>query len=355
MKDMLSSQSIVKTEPIDNATTIFRKVSKAAAKRPKVSGLPATARAHWRTFKIVIINAVGQLAPWSDVTDEKVEEKWNEVVGDSEDILVSRRAARTPAHELFQTVKSLTKNQVVATEWKNRFAQAAVDAVSKEWDRRDLHTPAERKEWVERMLGPEPRNRSSRDRPFLWRATDSLDWKGDDPNQSGGGLFLGRMVLKVFAEHLSIIGVPSDPLTPSKRPQGALMMTIQAINRALEYSLSGKTLIPLGNDKTGHFSEENWGDYEQITTHDGKDYRKRVKRATVFAKTIESLNDERWKAIIDSAAVYVGKKDPERVYDRVRVSTVPILEDDDSDGDIIRDAMFDDPSGHSEPRSTETP
>ncbi|RXW11268.1 hypothetical protein EST38_g14587 [Candolleomyces aberdarensis] len=37
-------KSIVKTEPIENATTIFRKVSKAAAKRPKFSSLPPTAR-----------------------------------------------------------------------------------------------------------------------------------------------------------------------------------------------------------------------------------------------------------------------------------------------------------------------
>ncbi|RXW11378.1 hypothetical protein EST38_g14477 [Candolleomyces aberdarensis] len=127
------------------------------------------------------------------------------------------------------------------------------------------------------------------------------------------------------------------------------------INRALEYLLSGKTLIPLETNKTGHFSEENWGDYKQITLRDGKDYRKQVKRATVFAKTIESLNNKRWKAIIDSAAVYVGKKDPEKVYDRARVNTVPILEDDDSDGDIIWDAMFDDPPAHSEPHSFETP
>ena len=121
--------------------------------------------------------------------------------------------------------------------------------------------------------------------------------------------------------------------------------------------MSGKTVIPPGNDKTGHFSEENWGDYEQITSRNGQEYRKRVKRATVFAKTIDSLTDERWKAIIDSAKAYVGKKDPERIYDRARVSTVPLLEDDDSsDGEVIRDMMFDAPEpGPSVPRGDEAP
>lgn len=74
---------------------------------------------------------------------------------------------------------------MLATEWKNRFATAGVDAVTAEWDRRNLNTIEERKEWVERMLGPEPTNRQSKKRPFLWKATDSEEWKGEDPNSAG--------------------------------------------------------------------------------------------------------------------------------------------------------------------------
>ena len=82
--------------------------------------------------------------------------------------------------------------------------------------------------------------------------------------------------------------------------------------------------------------EENWTDYEQFTTRDGKDHRKRVKRTTVFA--IKSLNEGRWKASIDTTAVYNGKKDPERLYDRGWVDIVPVLEDE-SDESFSRATM----------------
>ncbi|RXW11819.1 hypothetical protein EST38_g14036 [Candolleomyces aberdarensis] len=89
------------------------------------------------------------------------------------------------SYELFLMVKALTRNQVLATKRKNRFAAASIEAVTAEWDRRDLDTIEEKKEWVERMLGPEPTNRQSKKRPFLWQATDSEEWNGEDPNTAG--------------------------------------------------------------------------------------------------------------------------------------------------------------------------
>lgn len=74
---------------------------------------------------------------------------------------------------------------MLATEWKNRFAVAGVEAVTVEWECRELNTADERSEWVRRMLGPEPTNRQSKQRPFLWQATDRKDWKGEDPNAAG--------------------------------------------------------------------------------------------------------------------------------------------------------------------------
>lgn len=60
-----------------------------------------------------------------------------------------------------------------------------MEAVTAEWERRNLDMIDEKKGWVERMLGPEPTNRQSRQRPFLWQATDSDEWKGEDPNTAG--------------------------------------------------------------------------------------------------------------------------------------------------------------------------
>ncbi|KAJ2912315.1 hypothetical protein MD484_g8096, partial [Candolleomyces efflorescens] len=319
MKSQYKARSIAKIEPLDNAPKIFKKVSKTS-KRPKVGDLPQEARSIWRFFKVVIVDSAGQLGPWEDVADHTIEKTWNAIFENKGDFLIGRTPYRgRDEHELFQIVKALTRNQVLATEWKNRFAAAGVDAVNAEWDRRNLITIEERKEWVERMLGPEPTNRQSRNRPFLWKATDSEEWKGEDPNLAGGGLFLGRMVLKVFAEHISFVcDAPAErkaKFTPSPKPRGALMMAVQAVNRALEYSLSGQVKIPLGNDKTGHFSEDNWGDFEKLTIVDGEEFRKPVRRATVFAKTIDTMDDQRWAKIIKAAKAYIGKKGPDR-YDR---------------------------------------
>ncbi|RXW18632.1 hypothetical protein EST38_g7222 [Candolleomyces aberdarensis] len=337
-------QSTIKVESLSNAPKIFKKASKSA-KRPKVGDLPQEARANWRLFKVVIVDTAGALGPWEDISDHTIEKIWNALFENKGPCLIGRTMYRgREEYERFQMVKALTRNQVLATEWKNRFAVAGVEAVTTEWDRRELNTADERSEWVRRMLGPEPTNRQSKQRPFLWQATDREEWKGEDPNTAGGGLFLGRMILKVFAEHLSFVSDLSQQetgFTPSSKPRGALMMAIQAVNRALEYSLDGRVKIPPGNDKTGHFSEDNWGDYEKLTTINGQEGQKQVKRATVFAKTIDAMDERRWARIIEAAKSYIGKRDPDR-FDRAKVSAAPLLDaEDSSDDEILHDAMFD--------------
>lgn len=60
--------------------------------------------------------------------------------------------------------------------------------------------------------------------------------------------------------------------------------------------------IPAKRDKTGHFSEENWGDYKKVVEKNGVSKRVRVRRATVFAATIDAeLDEERWKIVINAA------------------------------------------------------
>ncbi|TEB38344.1 hypothetical protein FA13DRAFT_1726013 [Coprinellus micaceus] len=55
-------------------------------------------------------------------------------------------------------------------------------------------------------------------------------------------------------------------------------------------------------DKTGHFSEENWGDYKKVVEKNGVSERVHVRRATVFAATIDAeLDEECWKIIINAA------------------------------------------------------
>ncbi|RXW11913.1 hypothetical protein EST38_g13943 [Candolleomyces aberdarensis] len=345
MSSQYKARLTAKIEQLANAPKIFKKASKTS-KRPKVGDLPQEARANWRFFKVTIVNSASQLGPWEDISDHTIEKNWNAMFENKGSCLIGRTMYRgRDSYEHFLMVKALTRNQVLATEWKNWFAAAGIEAVTAEWDRQDLNTIEEKKEWVERMLGPEPTNRQSKKRPFLWQATDSEEWKGEDPNTAGGGLFLGQMVLKVFVECLDFVSdVPAEhamSFTSSSKPCGALMMAIQAVNRALEYSLTGQVKIPPGNNKTGHFSEDNWRDYEKLTTVDGKEYRKQVKQATVFAKTIDAMDEQRWAKIIKAAKAYVRKRDPDR-FDRAKVSAAPLLDaKNSSDDEILHDTMFD--------------
>lgn len=77
-------------------------------------------------------------------------------------------------------------NQVVPTEWTYVLGQAAVEAVKAEWELRGLYTMEERAAWVEMILGTDIHDRDSKCvRPFMWAATDSLTWDGEDPNTCG--------------------------------------------------------------------------------------------------------------------------------------------------------------------------
>ena len=66
-----------------------------------------------------------------------------------------------------------------------------------------------------------------------------------------------------------------------------------------------------------------------------------MKRATLFAKTINNMDDQRWAKIIEAAKAYVGRRDPDRM-DRAKVGAALLLNAaSDSDDEILHDTMFD--------------
>jgi hypothetical protein len=92
--------------------------------------------------------------------------------------------------------------------------------------------------------------------------------------------------------------------------------------------------IPTKRDKTGHFSEENWGDYKKVVEKNGVSKRVRVRRATVFAATIDAeLDEERWKIIINAAKNLV----PNSLDTAVGTDEAT---EEEEEAVIIRDARF---------------
>lgn len=107
--EVLFAQSTAKIEPLSNAPKIFKKVSKTS-KCPKVGDLPQEARAIWRFFKVVIVDAAGQLGPWEDVPDHTIEKTWNAIFENKGSCLIGRTTYRgRDEHELFQIVKALVR------------------------------------------------------------------------------------------------------------------------------------------------------------------------------------------------------------------------------------------------------
>ncbi|RXW12912.1 hypothetical protein EST38_g12943 [Candolleomyces aberdarensis] len=198
-------------------------------------------------------------------------------------------------------------NQAILSKWKNQLACAATAALESEFDIRSLESTEERATFV--------------------------------------NLFLGRMVMRVLAEHFAFVSnVPEDALVPSQKPQGALMMAILAVLWALEYLHSSVLKVPKG--RIGFFSQKNWGDYESTNIIDGATKCVHVWQSTVFKLKIESLTNEHWAKIVETTKSYLGKR-KDNFLGRSKVGEHPevvaVDEESDLDGDLF-DPMFDKPS-----------
>lgn len=78
------------------------------------------------------------------------------------------------------------------------------------------------------------------------------------------------------------------------KPAGALLLAIQAVERALGMYLTGSLVIDTAS--TGHFSVENWGDKWERSVS-GKP--RRIRRATRFFQMVKDFDDTTWKKILD--------------------------------------------------------
>ncbi|KAF8492953.1 hypothetical protein F5888DRAFT_1806402 [Russula emetica] len=116
----------------------------------------------------------------------------------------------------------------------------------------------------------------------------------------------------------------------NERPIGALITSIQAVHRALLYSMEGTFKPP--QSKSGAFSKANWGDYDVLSPRGAAIT---VKRASVFLKKIQGLKDQQWDDIYKTAQEIHAKR-------------VNSTEDDDeggesdtSDDDELLDPLYD--------------
>ncbi|KIL58388.1 hypothetical protein M378DRAFT_318324 [Amanita muscaria Koide BX008] len=154
------------------------------------------------------------------------------------------------------------------------------------------------------------------------------EWSANPAERKGFGL--DQLVLRTFAfAHLAYLdGI--DDFTVEK-PIGALIYSMQAVGRALEYWQSGKK----PESKPPAFSSDNfndkWEDTKEPAGVRGKATKKRkVRRATIFVQTLKDLPKPHWDRIINKARQFIE----EQTKPRDRSSSMTVVEEEDPDADF---------------------
>jgi len=124
-----------------------------------------------------------------------------------------------------------------------------------------------------------------------------------------------------------------------EKPIGALIYSIQAVHRALLYSITGTLQLPT-DKKSAEFSKNNWGDHSLVTPRG----EKVVKCASIFLNKISTLKDQQWDDILEKALAFQGTLGKQRatVRDAEMRDLEPVeVVESDSDSNELLDPCYD--------------
>ncbi|KAJ7631553.1 hypothetical protein DFH06DRAFT_1303634 [Mycena polygramma] len=131
--------------------------------------------------------------------------------------------------------------------------------------------------------------------PFHWKT-----WGGGVEKQ---GFLQSHLIVYTFAYHMSSLAtIPGGYKRREAQPVGALLLSVQAVQRALELWKSGEYVNP--HKSANHFSVDNWGDTVIASTNNQKK-GKLVRRATKFLSTVQEWKVDRWDELKAAAAEWV--------------------------------------------------
>ncbi|KAK7061198.1 hypothetical protein R3P38DRAFT_3250585 [Favolaschia claudopus] len=266
------------------------------------------------------------LLQWAAVRDPWVNvESWEDVAAIWSQAFPQYPLEKNP--ELGLVVVKLSQGKVMT--WRHDFAVAAegsLESLFKAWE---LDTTEERASAVDWLL----QRHSSKTRVFHYRqyydvevgddndvgdGAEGVDGgggeegMGDSPQAAKGkkdpvpnpkGLCAGSLIIDALASHFKSAYPPGRTTlvssaqlpTSEARPVTALVHSIQAANRALNYSRTGKLVTPSSRD--GEFSRALWGDRHVV--QDGVTFE--LKSTSNVVKLVNSLTDKQWTKILDAA------------------------------------------------------
>ncbi|KAM6488993.1 hypothetical protein JOM56_015546 [Amanita muscaria] len=231
---------------------------------------------------------LGALEPWAILTHGHVQNVLDQVFGEGKYSAVNDKV-------FYGLAKMRIEN------WRNGFSKAAVEAVQKmiNDNAEILATGAARKEFIAGYLLKVP---VGGDGEYDTHAYQWAEWKEDGAEKKGFGE--NSLVLYTFANaHLAQIQAISEDVEKEK-PIGALLMSMQAVGRALEIWIDGDKSLR----KPPAFSYDNYGDtFAKIHGYPKK--LRKIRRATFFVATLKSLKEEIWKRIINLALENLDTKE----------------------------------------------
>ncbi|KAJ7235930.1 hypothetical protein C8J57DRAFT_1248032 [Mycena rebaudengoi] len=270
---------------------LHRSNASTTLKRSKInlSNLPDDIRNLFSIkFRPILLECAGRLKAWETPDGFELAELWDPTFP---------KHPLTGNPELQLIVSKLSDDKL--NGWRHKFATAAVEALTSCLESWEYESADEQAEGVKYLLQGD----SDRSRVFYYRSYFD-DLPPDSPEDAvpavnPKGIFQGVLIAAMLAAHYTAIhGAHAKARQNPKDPQypiGALVYSIQAVKRALNYSQTGKFTPPPG--RLGEFSKTNWGDKMEL--REGRQVM--VNTTSSLDVIVGKLMPSHWEKIITAA------------------------------------------------------
>ncbi|KAJ7687655.1 hypothetical protein B0H17DRAFT_682690 [Mycena rosella] len=208
----------------------------------RLRDLPQSLQADFgKIFTPELLRYTGTLPPWQNI------DSWAELAELWDPLFPEYTLADD--EQLQAVVLKLADDKVTA--WRNKFSAAAIEALDALYASWKAYSPEARADVVAWLLQGNDTNRA-----FYYR-----EYADSEENVVQKGLFQGYLITCGLAAHYTAIRSAAAPIEDPETaefPETPLVYAIQAAKRALNYSVTGKLVVP--GQRLGEFSKANWGD-----------------------------------------------------------------------------------------------
>ncbi|KAJ7478444.1 hypothetical protein FB451DRAFT_184415 [Mycena latifolia] len=131
----------------------------------------------------------------------------------------------------------------------------------------------------------------------------AYQWKTWGNGTDKKGFLQSQLICYTYAYHRSCVAaIPGSYPRLKAPPVGALLLSMQAVERALQFWRTGEHINP--HNSASHFSIENWGDHADPNDKRTSE-RTLIRHATKYLPTVKNWPTERWDELNAAAAEFI--------------------------------------------------